>query len=189
MNTNASMFDRAFAIFLDLLTFLGFSAGFMMVTLSTTAINDDLQFAKLPKETLIKNGIVIVVVYLILDILLTRIFATTPGKLCMNCDVDFHMGNTMVYNIIRSFIKIICLFSVVLGLFSYFYGTSNPDSRTFHDMIAKTNVTNTTRMPRVIGVLVVLTGIALLIFFIVTYHDALGINPSLGLPDYQIFDL
>ncbi|MBR5975102.1 MAG: RDD family protein [Clostridiales bacterium] len=189
MNTNASMFNRFVAVILDLLTFLGYAAGFMMLTFTASSIDAELQFESVSRNELIKTGVILVVIYFILDVLLTRIFATTPGKLSLNCDVDFHMGNTMLYNIIRSFVKIVCLFTVVLGFFSYISGTTSPDSQTFHDKIAKTNVTDSTRMPRALGVLIVLVGIGILVYFVVTYHGSLGINPSLNLPNYKIFDV
>lgn len=189
MNNNASMFNRFVAVILDLLTFLGFAAGFMMLTLNASSIDAELHFSTVSRNELIRSGAIMIGIYFLLDILLTRIFATTPGKLALNCDVDFHMGNTILYNILRSFVKIVCLFSVVLALFSYVAGASSPDMQTFHDKLAKTNVTNSTRMPRFLGVLIVLVGIGILIYFIVTYHGSLGINPSLGLPNYKIFDL
>ncbi|MBO4926805.1 MAG: RDD family protein [Clostridiales bacterium] len=188
MNTNASMFNRFFAVFLDLLTFLGYAAGIAMAVLSSSEIDADLHLQIFTKDQLIKAGIVVVLAYFVLDVLLTRIFATTPGKLCMNCDVDFHAGNTMVHNIIRSFFKVVFLFSVIPGLISYLYGSANVDNQTIHDKIARTNVTDTTRTPRGLGIFVVFVGIVLLVFFIITYHSALGINPSLGLSDYKIFE-
>ena len=188
MNTNASMFNRFFAVVLDLLTFLGYACLFLMLTLTASSIDAELRFSTVSKNELIKTGVICIIVYFVLDVLLTRIFATTPGKLAVNCDVDFHMGNTILYNIIRSFVKVVCLFSVVLGIFSYFAGAASPENRTFHDSIAKTNVTDSTRMPRALGVIIVMIGIGILVYFIATYHDALGINPSLGLPSYKIFE-
>ena len=187
MNTNASMVDRLLAVFLDLITFLGFAGGVSMLIFSGSEINTEVEEAILSRDQLIKLLVVLIVTYFVLDILLVRLFATTPGKLAMNCDVDFHMGNSMIYCIIRSFFKIICLFTVILGLFSYLSGSADPDSRSWHDRIAKTNVTNSTRMPRFVGVLTVLVGIALLVFFIVTYRKVLGLNFRLGLSDFKIF--
>ncbi|MBR5425988.1 MAG: RDD family protein [Clostridiales bacterium] len=187
MNTNASMVDRFCAVFLDLITFLGFAGGVAMLVFSASEINTEVEEAILSRDQLIKLGIVMIVSYFVLDILLVRLFATTPGKLAMNCDVDFHMGNSMIYCILRSFFKIICLFTVIPGLISYVSGSGDPDSRTWHDRIAKTNVTNSTRMPRFVGVLTVLAGIALLIFFIITYRKVLGLNFRIGLSDFKIF--
>ena len=188
MNTNASMFDRLFAVFLDLLTFIGCACGLLMVLMDESEIANVFNHELRIRDNLIKTLIIAVVIYFVLDIFLTRIFATTPGKLSMNCDVDFHMGNSMIYCIIRSFFKVICLFTVILGLASYIFASNNIDSRSFHDLIAKTNVTNTTRIPRVVGVLVVLLGISLLVVFVVRYHSILGINPSLGLSNFKIFE-
>ena len=158
-----------------------------MLVFSASEINTEVEEAILSRDQLIKLGIVMIVSYFVLDILLVRLFATTPGKLAMNCDVDFHMGNSMIYCILRSFFKIICLFTVIPGLISYVSGSGDPDSRTWHDRIAKTNVTNSTRMPRFVGVLTVLAGIALLIFFIITYRKVLGLNFRIGLSDFKIF--
>ena len=187
MNTNASMFDRLFAVFLDLLTFIGCACGLLMVLMDESEIANVFNHELRIRDNLIKTLIIAVVIYFVLDIFLTRIFATTPGKLSMNCDVDFHMGNSMIYCILRSFFKIICLFTVIPGLISYVSGSGDPDSRTWHDRIAKTNVTNSTRMPRFVGVLTVLAGIALLIFFIITYRKVLGLNFRIGLSDFKIF--
>lgn len=187
MNTNASMIDRFFAVLLDLITFLGFAGGISMVVFSVSEINTEMEEAILSRNQLIKLAIVLIVAYFVLEVFLVRIFATTPGKLAMNCDVDFHMGNSMIYCIIRSFFKVICLFTVIPAAFSYFSASGNIDSQTFHDRIAKTNVTNSTRMPRFLGVLLVLAGIALLVLFIVTYHKVLGLNIQLGLSDFKIF--
>ena len=128
--------------------------------------------------------------FFICDVLCTRLMATTPGKLCMNCDVDFHSGNTFLHNIIRSFIKTLCLFTILPAIFSYVHATGNYDSKTFHDYAAKTNVTNTTRTPRFIGLLIFFTGLVLLVYFIVNYHSQLGLDfDILGLKHYKIFDL
>ena len=132
MNTNASMVDRFCAVFLDLITFLGFAGGVAMLVFSASEINTEVEEAILSRDQLIKLGIVMIVSYFVLDILLVRLFATTPGKLAMNCDVDFHMGNSMIYCILRSFFKIICLFTVIPGLISYVSGSGDPDSRTWH---------------------------------------------------------
>lgn len=187
MNTNASMIDRFFAVILDLLSFLGLASGIAMLTFSFSEIDSEVEEAVLSRDQLVKLLIIMVITYFVLDVLLVRIFATTPGKLAMNCDVDFHRGNSMIYCILRSFFKVICLFTVVPAIFSYLSGSSNIDSQTYHDRIAKTNVTNTTRMPRFVGVLIVLVSIALLVFFIVNHHDVLGLNIKLGLSDFKIF--
>ena len=93
----------------------------------------------------------------------------------------------MIYCIIRSFFRVICLFTIIPAIFSYLSASANIDSQTFHDRIAKTNVTNSTRMPRWVGVVIVLLGITLLVFFIVNHHDVFGLNIKLGLPDFKIF--
>ena len=187
MNTNASMVDRLIAVILDLITFLGFAGGVSMLIFSVSEINTEVEEAILSRNQLIKLAIVLIVAYFVLDVLLIRLFATTPGKAFMNCDVDFHMGNTMIYCILRSFFKVICLFTILPGLFSYLSASANIDSQTYHDRIAKTNVTSTTRMPRFIGVIFVLVGLGLLVFFIATYHKVLGLNFQIGLADFKIF--
>ena len=189
MNTNASISDRAFAVLLDLLTFFGFAGGVCMMIFSVNEINTEVSEALVSRGTLIKICIALVVAYFVLDILLTRIFATTPGKLCMNCDVDFHRGNSMIHNIIRSFFKVICLFTVIPAIFSYLSASADYDTRAYHDRIAKSNVTNTTRTPRALGIITVLVGLALLVFFIYKYHSVVGVTIDLGLPNYKIFDV
>ncbi len=188
MNNNASMTDRACAIILDLITFIGYACGVCMLLFSVNEINTEVNSVKISRDQLIKLIVVCIIAYFVLDVLLTRLFATTPGKLFMNCDVDFHMGNSMIHNIIRSFFKTICLFTVIPGLISYVYASGNPENKSYHDVLAKSNVTNSTRMPRVLGVLVVLGGIALLILFIVNYREAIGLNFDLGLSNFKIFE-
>ena len=107
----------------------------------------------------------------------------------MNCDVDFHRGNSMIHNIIRSFFKVICLFTVIPAIFSYLSASADYDTRAYHDRIAKSNVTNTTRTPRALGIITVLVGLALLVVFIYKYHSVLGVTIDLGLPNYKIFDV
>ena len=188
MNTNASMIDRFFAVLFDLLTFLGLASGIAMLTFSFSEIDTEVkETAALSTTGLLKLFGILVLVYFVLDVLLVRIFATTPGKLAMNCDVDFHRGNSMIYCIIRSFFRVICLFTIIPAIFSYLSASANIDSQTFHDRIAKTNVTNSTRMPRWVGVVIVLLGIALLVYFIINHHDVFGLNIKLGLPDFKIF--
>ena len=189
MNYNASMTDRACAIIIDLITFIGYVCGVCMLIFSVNEISTEVNSVKISQNQLIKLIVVLIVVYFALDVLLTRIFATTPGKLFMNCDVDFHMGNSMIHNIIRSFVKVICLFTVIPGIISYVYASGNADNQAYHDVLAKSNVTSTTRMPRFLGVLVVLVGIALLIMFIVNYRDAIGINFDIGLKSFKIFNI
>ena len=188
MNNNASMTDRACAIFLDLITFIGYVCGVCMLIFSVNEINTEVNSVKISQNQLIRLIIVLIVVYFALDVLLTRLFATTPGKLFMNCDVDFHMGNSMIHNIIRSFFKVICLFTIIPGIISYVYASGNPENQTYHDVLAKSNVTSTTRMPRFLGVLVVLGGIALLVLFIVNYREAIGLNFQIGLKSFKIFE-
>ena len=177
MNTNASMIDRFFAVLFDLLTFLGLASGIAMLTFFFSEIDTEVkETAALSTTGLLKLFGILVLVYFVLDVLLVRIFATTPGKLAMNCDVDFHRGNSMIYCIIRSFFRVICLFTIIPAIFSYLSASANIDSQTFHDRIAKTNVTNSTRMPRWVGVVIVLLGIALLVYFIINHHDVFGFN-------------
>ena len=79
--------------------------------------------------------------------------------------------------------------TVIPGIISYVYASGNADNQAYHDVLAKSNVTSTTRMPRFLGVLVVLVGIALLIMFIVNYRDAIGINFDIGLKSFKIFNI
>ena len=189
MNNNASMTDRACAIILDLITFFGYACGVCMLVFSANEISTEVNSVKISQNQLIRLAVVLIVVFFALDVLLTRLFATTPGKLFMNCDVDFHMGNSMIHNIIRSFFKVICLFTVIPGIVSYVHASGDPENRSYHDLLAKSNVTSTTRMPRFLGVLIVLGGIALLNTFFVTYHDVIGVSFDIGLKSFKIFDI
>ncbi|MBR2750925.1 MAG: RDD family protein [Clostridiales bacterium] len=190
MNTNATMGTRLIAVFLDLITFFGFLVGLNMLMFTATESSFLFHIDTMSLESrLILIG-EILGAFFICDVLCTRLMATTPGKLCMNCDVDFHSGNTFLHNIIRSFIKTLCLFTILPAIFSYVHATGNYDSKTFHDYAAKTNVTNTTRTPRFIGLLIFFTGLVLLVYFIVNYHSQLGLDfDILGLKHYKIFDL
>lgn len=188
MDTNASMMDRFFAVVLDIVSFLGYVAGACMLIFSVNEISTEVEEAIISRHQLIKFGIILIVSYFVLDVLITRIFATTPGKLCMNCDVDFHKGNTMVYNIIRSFFKVVCLFTIIPGLISYGYACANGETRAIHDSIAKTNVTNSTRTPRALGVLVMIIGLFLLTVFLYRYHEVLGLTVKVGLSEFKIFE-
>ncbi len=188
MDTNASMIDRLFALVLDVVTFLGYAAGVCMVIFTVNEINTEVEEAIISRHQLIKLAIILIVCYYVLEVFFTRIFATTPGKLWMNCDVDFHRGNSMIYNIIRSFIKVICVFTIIPGFVSYGYACSNNDSKSFHDAVAKTNVTSSTRTPRALGILIVLVGLFLLTVFLYRYHEVLGLTVKVGLSEFKIFN-
>lgn len=187
MDSNASMIDRFFAVVLDLVTFLGYAAGICMIIFSVNEISTEVEELIISRHQLIKLFIILCVCYFVLEVFLTRVFATTPGKLCMNCDVDFHKGNTMIYDIIRSFFKVICLFTIIPGIVSYAYACTNYESRAFHDSIAKTNVTNSTRTPRALGILVTSVGLFLLTVFLYRYHEVLGLTVKVGLSEFKIF--
>ena len=182
------MTDRACAIILDLITFIGYACGVCMLMFTASEIGTEVNSVKISRDQLIKLAVVLIVSYFVLDVLLTRLFATTPGKLFMNCDVDFHMGNSMIHNIIRSFFKVICLFTVIPGIISYVHASGSPENQSYHDVLAKSNVTNSTRMPRFLGVLVVLGGVALLVYFIITYRNVIGLDFDLGLSNFKIFE-
>lgn len=187
MDTNVSMMDRFFAIILDLVTFFGYFAGVCMIIFTVNEINTEVEEAIISRHQLIKLGIIMVVCYYVLDVFLTRLFATTPGKLCMNCDVDFHKGNTMIYNVIRSFFKVVCLFTVIPAVISYLYACVNSETRAIHDSIVKSNVTNSTRAPRSLGIFVTVVGICLLSLFLFRYHEVLGLTVKVGLSEFKIF--
>lgn len=188
MDTNASMLDRFFALILDIITFLGYASGVCMVIFTVNEINTEVQEAIISKQQLMKLGIILVVVYYILEVFFTRVFATTPGKLCMNCDVDFHKGNTMIYNVIRSFIKVVCIVTVIPGVISYGFALASDENRAFHDSVVKSNVTSSTRTPRALGILVTLVGLFLLFLFLYRYHEVLGLTVKVGLSDFKIFN-
>ena len=169
MNTNATMFNRLVAVFLDLITYIGYICGILMLTSTALQITTKLNFRAESREDLLKYFGIFVLGFFILDILFVRIFATTPGKLCVNCDVDFHTGNTILHCFLRSFIKVLCLFTVVPGIFSYVSASGDYELRSFHDRATKTNVTNTTRTPRFLGAVIVILGVGILIYFIYKY--------------------
>lgn len=190
MNTNATMGTRLIACFLDIITFLGFVVGLNMLLYTTTDTSFIFHLDQMSNQGRLILLLELMGAYFLCDVFCTRVLATSPGKLCMNCDVDFHTGNSILHNIIRSFIKVLCLFTILPAIFSYVHATGNYDSKTFHDHAAKTSVTNSTRTPRFLGLLIFFTGLVLLVYFIVNYHSELGFNfDILGLKHYKIFDL
>lgn len=189
MNNNATMFNRLVAVFLDLVAFLGYLSGVVMMFYSTTELGVDVHKHLITQDDLIRYAIIVVSAFFILDILFIRTMATTPGKLMVNCDVDFHNGNTIIHCFLRSLIKVICLFTVIPGIISYFYGMGDIEGRALHDRVARSNVTNTTRMPKWIGVVIVLFGVALLGYFLYTYRNVFDFKIDLGLAHYKVFDL
>jgi len=190
MNTSASMVNRLIAVFLDIITFLGFLVGISLFLYKTTDTNILFHLDTMsPERRLILLG-ELIGAFFVCDVIITRLLSTTPGKLCVNCDVDFHTGNTFLHNIIRSFIKVLCLVTILPGIASYVHASGNFDNKTFHDHASNTTVTNTTRTPRFIGLLIFFAGLVMLVYFIANYHSELGFNfDILGLKHYKIFDL
>ena len=190
MNNNASMFNRLVAVFLDLITLLGFLVGAGMFILNTTGINIIKELKLDTRSSLIWLVLGFFGIYFILELFFTKIISSTPGKLCMNCDVDFHAGNTFIHCFIRAFIKVLCIMTFVPGIFSYVRAAGHFENKTYHDSAARTNVTNTTRIPRFIGLLLFFTGLVLLVYFIYKFHSKLNLNFTLwDTPEYKIFTL
>ncbi len=190
MNNNATMVNRLIAVFLDLITYLGLLVGLSILLDSTTDANFFFHLDKLTQQDrLILLGKMIGGFY-IFDVVCTRLLSTTPGKLCVNCDVDFHSGNSIIHNIIRSLIKVLCLFTLLPAIASYVHAANSDDNKTYHDLAVRTSVTNTTRTPRFIGLLFFFAALALIVFFLINYHDKIGFSIDiLGLKHYKIFDL
>ena len=190
MNTNASMFNRLVAVFFDLIALLGFLLGLGVFIYKTTEINILKEINLQTNKDMLWLVVVFFAAYFILELLFNKVFSSTPGKLCMNCDVDYHSGNTFIHCFIRAFIKVLCIMTVVPALFSYVRATGHIESKTYHDSAAKTNVTNTTRTPSIIGIIIFLAGLIMVIYFLVEFHDKLNLDFTLwNTPDYKIFDL
>ena len=97
---------------------------------------------------------------------------------------------TFIHCFIRAFVKVLCIMTVLPGIFSYVRGAGHFENKTYHDSAAKTNVTNTTRIPRFIGLLLFFTGLVLLVYFIYKFHSKLNLNFTLwDTPEYKIFTL
>ncbi len=190
MNNNASMFNRLVAVFLDLIALLGFTVGAGLFIYNMTEINILKELNLDSRNDLIWLLLGFFGLYFILEIFFTKILSSTPGKLCMNCDVDFHAGNTFIHCFIRAFIKVLCVMTVLPGIFSYVRGSGHYENKTYHDSAANTNVTNTTRTPRFIGLLIFFAGLVMLVYFIYKFHSKLNLNFTLwDTPEYKIFDL
>lgn len=181
----APLFRRFIALLIDIITFFGFvCGGFLLIDDLTVFYPVSELYAG---NTIVWRNLIIIVLvgYLFFETLFTRVISSSPGKLCMNADIDFRFGNTFTRSFVRSLVKVFTVVLVIPVFASYLIATSNIDSESIHDRICHSHVTNTTRTPRFIGIALFFVALVLIYFFIIRFQNALHLDIHIDLPEYN----
>ncbi len=166
----APLLRRMFALILDLLISFSFFAGIIQF-LEYAEINVPIHsFFKGNIRILIYAYLVFIGFYFVYEMLFTALLQSTPGKIIVNAEVEFHRGMNFFNLLLRSFIKsLTILLGPLLIVMSYIFAVARGGTSVVHDAAANSKVTNETRCPRLFGVLIFLAAFLVAYVFYTKY--------------------
>lgn len=153
----APMLRRMVALFLDLLISASFFGGiFQFLEYAEIDVPIHTFFAG-DLKILLYAYLIFIVFYFIYEMLFTALLQSTPGKIMVNAEVEFHRGMNFINLFLRSFFKsLTILLGPLLIVMSYIFAVARGGTSVVHDTVANSRVTNETRCPRLFGFLIFL---------------------------------
>lgn len=153
----APMLRRMVALFFDLLISVSFFAGiFLLLEYFDIYVPIKTFFAG-DLKILLFAYLTFIGFYFVYEMLFTALLQSSPGKIIVNAEVEFHRGMNFINLFLRSFIKsLTILLGPLLMVMSYIFAVARGGTSVVHDSVADSKVTNETRCPRLFGLLIFL---------------------------------
>ena len=102
--------------------------------------------------------------YFIYELFFSALLSATPGKILGNVEDDYHPWTHRTNVILRSLIKSITVLLGIPIVISFVVALAN-QTRSIHDLAARTKVADETRSPRLIGIFFIAAAIAIFVYF------------------------
>jgi uncharacterized RDD family membrane protein YckC len=103
--------------------------------------------------------------YFIYELFFSALLSATPGKILVNIEDEYYRGHTALNVILRSLIKSLTVLLGPLPIVISFVVALTKQTKSVHDLAARTRVTDETRSPRLIGLFFLAAAIAVFVYF------------------------